>query len=356
MNADNPLAHAVDLPFPNGGDQLTSEIHGDGVRLGRTFEAEDNDKPRLLSDMVGQTALRGHLETMIAAAKARGDVLRHLLFTGPPGLGKSVFGEAIAAEMGVDLTITSGAGIDTKQSLVARLCRLRPREVLLIDEIHAVVPRCQDMLSMVMKDFVIRPEVISDLATAPPESPKKVMLPPFTVIGTTTEPDGISTSLLEQFTVEEFDYYDVAALAEYAARQGLVEGIDIPDAVARAVADRGRGSPRRVRQIVRHLRDYAFDRDRALTLEFASEVFRAQGLDSLGFEWQDRSVLSALKSHGRPLGLHSLAAVAGVTPGTVKVVIEPELLRRGLIQRTGQGRVITQAGIDHLAANPEPLD
>ena len=305
-------------------------------------------RPRLLADFVGQRELKEHLSIILEAARRRAQAVDHLLFAGPPGLGKTTLSGIVAAELGVGLHVTSGPALDRAGDLAAILTRLGEGDVLFIDEIHRLSRSVEEVLYPAMEDFQL--DIV--LGKGPAARSIRLDLPRFTLVGATTRTGLITGPLRDRFgLVARLDYYDSDELQAIVERAAEILGIGIDPEGAAEIARRARGTPRIANRLLRRVRDFAEVRghgriDRAT----AHEGLAVFGVDDLGLDKVDRAVLANLcqKFGGGPVGLGTLAISVGEAEETVEDVYEPFLIQQGLLMRTPRGRVATPAAWAHL--------
>ena len=288
-------------------------------------------RPRRLDEFVGQTELKEHLGVLLDAARAREQTPDHLLFAGPPGLGKTTLAGIVASELGVTIHVTSGPAIERAGDLAAILTNLADRDVLFIDEIHRLPKQVEEVLYPAMEDFQI--DVI--LGKGPAARSIRFDLPPFTLGGATTRTGLIAGPLRDRFgLVERLDYYDPLELQSIVERAAGILSVKVDSEGAAEIASRSRGTPRIANRLLRRVRDF--------------------GVDELGLDKVDRSILESIAvTHvGGPVGLSTLSISVGEQPETLEDVYEPFLIQQGLLQRTPRGRVVTAAAFDHLQISP----
>lgn len=311
-------------------------------------------RPRRLSEFVGQTELKGHLGVMLGAAARRNEASDHLLFAGPPGLGKTTLANIIAAEMGSNLNVTSGPALERAGDLASILSKLEEGDVLFIDEIHRLPRPVEEVLYPAMEDFRI--DVV--LGKGPAARSIPLELARFTLVGATTRTGLITGPLRDRFgLVARLDYYEVDDLQSIAMRAARILDVDIDDGGAWEIARRSRGTPRIANRLLRQVRDYAeVERDGHIDSEVASDGLAFFGVDELGLDKATRAVLDSVcrRFGGGPVGLSTLAISVSEPTETVEDVYEPYLIQQGLLMRTPRGRVGTPAAYQHLGMSPPP--
>jgi holliday junction DNA helicase RuvB len=312
-------------------------------------------RPRNFNEYVGQSKLKENLRIFTQAAKGRGEALDHLLFSGPPGLGKTSLAYIIATEMGVKLHLTSGPAIEKKGDLAGILTTLEPNDVLFIDEIHRLTPAVEENLYPAMEEF--RFDVV--IGDGPHARTMTIPLPRFTLIGATTRAGLLSSPLRDRFGfLARLDFYTPDELCEIVTRSAVRLGAGLEAAGAREIAARSRGTPRVANRLLRRLRDFAdVLGDGRITDAIAKTALDALEIDRSGFDEMDRRLLSAIidRFEGGPVGLDTLAAAIGEEPGTIEEVYEPYLIQEGYLKRTPRGRVATSRAYGHLGKKaPQP--
>ncbi|MDR2453818.1 MAG: Holliday junction branch migration DNA helicase RuvB [Bifidobacteriaceae bacterium] len=309
-------------------------------------------RPKSLREFIGQHVVREQLQLVLDAAKARGTAPDHVLLSGPPGLGKTTLSMIIATELGAPMRVTSGPAIQHAGDLAAVLTSLEEGEVLFVDEIHRLARPVEEMLYLAMEDF--RVDVV--VGKGPGANAIPLTLPPFTVVGATTRAGLLPAPLRDRFGFTgQLDYYSAAELEQVITRSAALLDLGLEPAAAAEVASRSRGTPRIANRLLRRVRDWAQVRgagvaDMAAALG-ALEIYQ---VDQRGLDRLDRAILEALAKRfgGQPVGLSTLAAAVGEEGETIETVVEPYLLREGLIARTPRGRIATQAAYEHLGAAP----
>ena len=305
-------------------------------------------RPRRLQDFVGQQLLRRNLHTFIHAARRRGRAMDHTLFHGPPGLGKTTLGHIVAAELGVNIRITSGPALVRAGDLASVLTNLESRDVLFIDEIHRLGPAVEETLYPALEDY----ELDLILGEGPAARAVRIALQPFTLIGATTRLGLVSTPLRDRFGIHlRLDFYGEEDLAEILARAALRLDCGLGVAGAREISRRSRGVPRVAIRLLRRIADFAEVEGLAeIGQELADRALRALEVDEMGLDALDRRYLKCLAEHydGGPAGVDTLAAVLAETRDALEDVVEPFLLQQGYLQRTPRGRVLTRFAWERL--------
>jgi Holliday junction DNA helicase RuvB len=334
------------------------EANDDEDPLDREFRSKENAeedsnlRPQRMRDMVGQREVFARLEIALDAARKRGDVLGHILFDGPPGLGKTTFATVIPRELGVTLQIASGAALDAPKDLIPYLTNAEQHSVLFIDEIHRLPKAVEEFLYPAMEDFRI------DIALGEGVNARTInmSLRPFTLIGATTRTGLLSAPLRDRFVMREhLDFYTVEELAEIVRRNAAKLGTQIVAEATVEIATRSRGTPRLANNRLRWVRDYATSKaDGQITLAIAQAALEMQGIDPHGLDTQDRKYLETIIRvfHGGPAGVEAVAHTMNTAPDTLEDEVEPYLLRTGLVVRTPRGRKVTPAAYEHLGLDP----
>lgn len=317
-------------------------------KLEEDLKIENHLRPQLLADYVGQEKAKETLKIYIEAAKSREESLDHVLFYGPPGLGKTTLAGIIANEMGVNLKITSGPAIEKPGEMAAILNNLQEGDVLFVDEIHRLNRQVEEVLYPAMEDFAID-IMIGKGATA---RSIRLDLPPFTLVGATTRVGMLTAPLRDRFgVVNRLEFYTEKELQKIIQRSAQVLDVAIDDSGALELARRSRGTPRLANRLLKRVRDFAQVRyDGEITEEVANYALDLLDVDKLGLEHMDRNILLTMieKFGGGPVGLDTLAASLGEDAGTIEDVYEPYFLKNGLIQRTPRGRIVTELAYRHL--------
>ena len=346
-------------PEPTPDDLEVEGEVGWPAATGRRLPAEGVDdvglRPRRLDEFVGQAELKEHLGIVLEAARRRGQAADHLLFAGPPGLGKTTLSGIVATEMGVGLHVTSGPALERAGDLAAILTQLEEGDVLFIDEIHRLSRAVEEVLYPAMEDFQI--DIV--LGKGPAARSLRLDVPRFTLVGATTRTGLITGPLRDRFgLVARLDYYTADDLQAIVVRAAGILGVDLHADGAAEIARRARGTPRIANRLLRRVRDFSVVRGHGVvdhaTARAGLEVF---GVDELGLDKVDRAILDALcrRFGGGPVGLSTLAISVGEPAETVEDVYEPFLIQLGLLMRTPRGRVATPAAWQHTGVEP-PAD
>jgi Holliday junction DNA helicase RuvB len=306
-------------------------------------------RPKNLADLIGQDRVKENLEILISAAKQRSEPLDHVLFYGPPGLGKTTLAHILANEMGVNIKITAGPAIERPGDLAAILTNLRAGDVLFIDEVHRLGRVIEEVLYPAMEDFAL--DIV--IGKGPSARSIRLKLPRFTIIGATTRLALVTAPLRARFgAVYRLDFYDIPAMKKIVERGARVMNVEADEAGIDEIARRGRGTPRVALRLLRRVRDYAEVRaDGLISRRIAQEALDLLEVDPQGLDDLDRRVLRAVieKYNGGPVGLNTIAASISEEPDTIMDVVEPYLLQLGFLERTPQGRVATRRAYDHLS-------
>jgi Holliday junction DNA helicase RuvB len=319
---------------------------------------EDPDRhlrPKSMREMVGQRDVYERLHIAVDAAMKRGDPLGHILFDGPPGLGKTTFATCIPRDMGVNVQLTSGPALTAPKDLVPYLTNADARSVLFIDEIHRIPTAVEEYLYTAMEDFRV------DIVHGEGTNARTLNLPlqPFTLIGATTRAGLLSAPLRDRFQLREhLDFYSVEELTEILRRNAVKLSVEVAEDAAVKIASRSRGTPRVANNRLRWVRDYATSRaDGRVTLEIALAAMKMEGVDQLGLGRQDRKYLETLMRvfGGGPAGIDAIAHTMNLATDTLADEVEPYLLRSELLIRTPRGRVATVKAYQHLKVQP-PAD
>ncbi len=312
------------------------------------IKIEGSLRPRTLNDYIGQTKVKDNLRIYIEAAKRRNDALDHVLFYGPPGLGKTSLAGIIANEMGVNMKVTSGPAIEKPGEMAAILNNLQEGDILFVDEIHRLNRQVEEVLYPAMEDYAI------DIMIGKGASARSIRLdlPHFTLVGATTRAGLLSAPLRDRFgVVHHLEFYSVEELKLIILHSAQVLDVAIEEKGAQELARRSRGTPRLANRILKRVRDFAQVKyDGVITEGVAATALDLLEVDKLGLDHIDRNILLTMieKFKGGPVGLDTLAASIGEDAGTLEDVYEPYLLKSGLLNRTPRGRVVTDSAYHHL--------
>ncbi len=318
-----------------------------------TSEKREDDldtslRPLVLDDFTGQAAARANLKVFIEAAKARKDALDHVLFVGPPGLGKTTLAQIVARELGVNFRSTSGPVIAKAGDLAAQLTNLEERDVLFIDEIHRLNPSVEEILYPAMEDFQL--DLI--IGEGPAARSVKIDLAKFTLVGATTRAGLLTTPLRDRFGIPiRLNFYTVDELDLIVRRGARVLGVPMTDDGANEIARRARGTPRIAGRLLRRVRDFAIvDGVAAVTREVADKALRMLDVDAIGLDIMDQRYLNLVATSfgGGPVGIETIAAALSEPRDAIEDIIEPYLIQQGFLQRTPRGRVLTAPAFKHL--------
>ena len=317
-------------------------------------DVDANLRPQRLSEFIGQEKARANLGVFIEAARARKEALDHVLFVGPPGLGKTTLAQIVARELGVNFRATSGPVIAKAGDLAALLTNLEPRDVLFIDEIHRLNPAVEEILYPAMEDFQL--DLI--IGEGPAARSVKIDLSPFTLIGATTRAGLITNPLRDRFGIPvRLNFYSEAELEQIVNRGARVLGLSITTDGANEIARRARGTPRIAGRLLRRVRDFAHvDGAKSIDRKAADRALRELDVDALGLDAMDRRYLStiALSYGGGPVGVDTMAAALSEPRDAIEDIIEPFLIQKGMVQRTPRGRLLTSHAFKHLGlAEPQ---
>lgn len=309
-------------------------------------------RPLSLQEYVGQQKHVDNLRVFIEAARRRGEPLDHVLFCGPPGLGKTTLANIIAQEMNVTIHATSGPAIEHKGALAALLSRLEPRDVLFIDEIHRLNPVVEENLYPAIEDFEI--DIIA--GEGPHASSYKLPLSPFTLVGATTRTGLLTSPLLSRFGVNmRLEYYPASDLKRIVTRSAGLMNIPVDEDGALEIARRSRGTPRIANRLLRRVRDFAeVEGDGIINRDIACFALERLEVDNAGFDQMDRQILLTIieKFDGGPVGIETIAAAVSEPRDTIEDVYEPFLMQNGFLQRTPRGRIATRLAYEHLGVRP----
>ena len=326
---------------------LSTEAEQESDRQG-TDAAGESLRPQTLKEYVGQAELKEVLHIAIAAAQSRQEPLDHLLFYGPPGLGKTTVCAALANEMGVKMHLTSAPALEGPKDIAGYLVNLKPGDVLFIDEIHRLPKVTEELLYPAMEDFRL------DITVGKGRSARvtSLTLSRFTLVGATTKVGALTAPLRDRFgLVQRLRFYEPEELIEIVSRSARLLKTPIDWAGAKEIARRSRGTPRIANRLLKRVRDYAQVKgDGEVTGEIARQALELFNVDPMGLDWTDRKLLQVAIENfdGGPVGLDTMAASTGEDAQTIEEVYEPYLLQIGFLQRTPRGRVVTQAAMQHL--------
>jgi len=314
----------------------------------RDDDLESSIRPQVLSDFTGQAAARANLKVFIEAAKARGEALDHVLFVGPPGLGKTTLAQIVARELGVNFRSTSGPVIAKAGDLAGQLTALEERDVLFIDEIHRLNPAVEEILYPAMEDY----QLDLMIGEGPAARSVKIDLPKFTLVGATTRQGLLTTPLRDRFGIPiRLNFYTVDELESIIKRAARVLGIGMSEDGANEIARRARGTPRIAGRLLRRVRDFAIvDGEASISRRLADKALGYLDVDSIGLDQMDRKYLSMIAQNfgGGPVGIETIAAALSEPRDAIEEIIEPYLIQQGFVQRTPRGRLLTDNAFRHL--------
>lgn len=305
-------------------------------------------RPKKLADVIGQERVRENLEILIAAARQRGEPFDHVLFYGPPGLGKTTLAHILANEMGVNIKVSSGPAIERQGDLAAILTNLRAGDIFFIDEVHRLGRAVEEVLYPAMEDFAL--DIV--IGKGPSARSIRLKLPHFTLVGATTRLALVTAPLRARFgAVYRLQFYKQNALESIAERAARIYDISYEDEGLNEIAKRGRGTPRVALRLLRRVRDYAQVRgDGIINRSITQQALQLLNVDTIGLDDMDRRVLRTVieKYNGGPVGLSTIAASISEEQDTIMDVVEPYLMQLGFLERTSQGRVATRLAYEHL--------
>ena len=319
-----------------------------GTNDGGGVVADGGTRPVTLADFIGQQQVRKNLDVFVEAARARGEALDHVLFYGPPGLGKTTLAQIVARELGVSFRATSGPVIAKAGDLAAILTNLQPRDVLFIDEIHRLSPAVEEILYPAMEDF----QLDLMIGEGPAARSVRIDLPKFTLVGATTRSGLITTPLRERFGIPmRMIFYTPEELRLIVSRGARLLGMKMTDAGAFEVARRSRGTPRVAGRLLRRVRDFAAVEDASIVdAPVADAALNRLDVDAEGLDAMDRRYLACVADHygGGPVGVETMAAALSEQRDTIEEVIEPYMIQQGFLMRTPRGRVLARRAYQHL--------
>ncbi|ACB22762.1 MULTISPECIES: Holliday junction branch migration DNA helicase RuvB [Methylobacterium] len=319
----------------------------------RTDDVDQTIRPLSLSEFIGQRAARANMQVFIEAAKKTGQALDHVLFVGPPGLGKTTLAQIVARELGVNFRSTSGPVIAKAGDLAAQLTNLEERDVLFIDEIHRLNPAVEEILYPAMEDYQL--DLI--IGEGPAARSVKIELPKFTLVGATTRAGLLTTPLRDRFGIPiRLEFYEIDELEQIVARGARVLGLGMSAEGANEIARRARGTPRIAGRLLRRVRDFAVVAEaETVTRAIADRALQLLDVDGAGLDVMDRKYLSLIARAfgGGPVGIETIGAALSEPRDAIEDIIEPYLIQRGFVQRTPRGRVLTRHAYRHMQI-PEP--
>ena len=327
----------------------------DEERITQVRESSEDDRkdglslrPKKLDDFIGQSAVKENLKVFIEAAKLRGEPLDHVLFYGPPGLGKTTLAGIIANELGVDIKITSGPAIERAGDLAAILTNLNENDVFFIDEIHRLNRSVEEVLYSAMEDYAL--DII--IGKGPSARSIRLDIAKFTLIGATTRAGSLSAPLRDRFgVIDKFEMYTYEELADIIGRSADLMGVEADDEARMLMAKCSRGTPRVANRLLKRIRDFSQVKgDGRITADITRQALKQLGVDSLGLENLDREILRCIieRFGGGPVGIDTIAASIGEERVTIEDAYEPYLIQSGLLYRTQKGRMVSRLGYEHM--------
>lgn len=330
----------------SNGIRKNPNVKAESIEYDKTFE--NSIRPKDFDSYIGQSELKETLKIILAAAKKREKPLDHMLFYGPPGLGKTTIAGVIASQMGVDIKITSAPALERPRDIIGILMSLKGGEILFIDEIHRLNKVAEEILYPAMEDFTL------DMTTGKSQTAKtiRVSIPKFTLIGATTKAGELSSPLRDRFgIINRLEFYTVDELTQVALRTAGILDVKITEEGAKAIAKRSRGTPRITNRLVKRVSDFAIVKyDGVINEKVANESLDLLKIDTFGLDNTDRALLNLIieKYDGGPVGIETIAAALSEDVRTIEDVCEPYLLQAGLLQRTPRGRKVSPEGYRHL--------
>jgi holliday junction DNA helicase RuvB len=313
---------------------------------------ENNLRPRLLEEFIGQQKVKDNLAIAIQATRQRREALDHILFFGPPGLGKTTLAQIVANELNVSFRSTSGPAIEKRGDLAAILTNLEEHDVLFIDEIHRLHPAIEEILYPAMEDYQI--DII--IGEGPGARSIKIDIPRFTLVGATTRTGLLTSPLLARFgIIQRLDFYDAASLTTIVRRSASLLNVEVAPDGATEIARRSRGTPRIANRLLKRVRDYAQVRGNGvIDLEIAGKGLEMMNVDEFGFDEIDRKILLTIieKFGGGPVGVNTISAAVSEQKDAIEDIYEPYLIQIGFLNRTPRGRTVTRRAYEHFGCKP----